>query len=53
MKVVVEGVETEEQFSDVVRYGCDYIQGFLFSKPLPNAEFVKYYFETKNTKHWF
>lgn len=35
LKVVAEGVETEEQ-SDILRLlNCDQIQGFLFSKPVP------------------
>ena len=35
MRVVVEGVETEEQIDHLVQIGCDFIQGFYFSKPLP------------------
>ncbi len=36
--VVAEGVETEEQFLFMYRLGCDVIQGYYFSKPLPEAE---------------
>lgn len=42
MKIVVEGVETEDmvkQFSDME---CEYIQGYYYSKPLPKDEFVKF-----------
>ncbi len=35
MDVVAEGVETEEQFSILEAWGCDIIQGYLFSRPLP------------------
>ena len=36
---VAEGVETEEQLLKLLNLGCDYIQGFYFSKPLPNEEY--------------
>jgi len=35
LKVVAEGVETEEQARTLRSLRCDQMQGFLFSKPLP------------------
>jgi len=41
LSVVAEGVETEAQRSFLVECGCDEMQGFLFSKPLPPAELAE------------
>jgi EAL domain-containing protein (putative c-di-GMP-specific phosphodiesterase class I) len=35
LKVVAEGVETEEQANMLRLLRCDQMQGYLFSKPLP------------------
>ena len=35
MTVVAEGIETQEQQEVLTRLGCDYLQGYLFSRPLP------------------
>jgi EAL domain-containing protein (putative c-di-GMP-specific phosphodiesterase class I) len=39
MKVVAEGVETEAQRALLAACGCDYAQGYLFSRPVPAEEF--------------
>lgn len=38
LAVVAEGVETENQLKYLVKHKCDIIQGYLFSKPVPEAE---------------
>lgn len=45
MKIVVEGVETKEMLARFSSLGCEYIQGYYFSKPLPRDEFVSYILE--------
>ncbi len=37
--VIAEGVETEEQMSTLKNLGCDYVQGYYFSRPVPPEEF--------------
>ncbi|MBQ9384655.1 MAG: EAL domain-containing protein [Ruminiclostridium sp.] len=39
--VIAEGVETQEQFDLLKKIGCDIIQGYYFSKPVPPEEFEK------------
>ncbi len=41
LRIVAEGVETEDQLEFLNRYNCDYIQGYLFSKPLPEPDMVE------------
>ena len=48
LKVVAEGVETEEQSSFLRERNCQYIQGYLYSKPLPEPEFLVFLKENRN-----
>ncbi|TCO76959.1 bifunctional diguanylate cyclase/phosphodiesterase [Marinisporobacter balticus] len=41
MKVTAEGVETKEQWDFLKDQKCDYVQGYLFSPPVPSMEFEK------------
>ncbi|MGN0733093.1 MAG: EAL domain-containing protein [Emergencia sp.] len=47
MKLIAEGVEDEEQLNFLKENGCDYIQGYYYSRPLPEAEFEKKVSETR------
>lgn len=42
IKVIAEGVETESQAIYLQESGVDFLQGYLFSKPVPVAEFNNY-----------
>ncbi|MDO4197958.1 MAG: EAL domain-containing protein [Erysipelotrichaceae bacterium] len=48
LKTVQEGVETTEEVDRAASLGCDYIQGYYFSKPLSQEDFEEYML--KNTK---
>lgn len=42
LHVVVEGVETEAQIVKLLKLGCDYFQGYYFSKPIPGKDYIRY-----------
>ena len=41
-ELVVEGVETQEEMDALAELSCDFIQGFFYSRPLPEKEFVRF-----------
>ena len=51
LETVAEGVETEEQFRYLTECGCDHVQGFLFSRPLPVDEFDAYCRAAQGAEH--
>ncbi|MDE5413515.1 EAL domain-containing protein [Alkalihalobacterium chitinilyticum] len=50
LTVIAEGVETEEQYEILRMKDCDDVQGYLFSKPLPEKELDKYLSEARGSK---
>lgn len=50
IQVVAEGVETREQLEFLKKYGCDFIQGYLFSRPLAADDFEEYYFSMQKNR---
>lgn len=48
IQTVAEGVETAEQWAYLCEQGCDAIQGYLISKPLPAAEFAQFVMQYSN-----
>lgn len=43
VRVICEGVETVEQAQMLMEIGCNYAQGYLYSKPIPMGEFIEKY----------
>ena len=41
LKTLAEGVETAAQLEFLQASGCDYFQGYYFSKPVPAEQFVQ------------
>ena len=42
LKVVAEGVESEEQAAFLRLYSCDQMQGYLIKPPVPASEFLEF-----------
>lgn len=50
LKIVAEGIEELEQVDMLYNMGVDYIQGYYYSKPLPEKEFIDYLKKAGNNK---
>jgi len=50
IKTIAEGVETEAQQDLLTHFGCDYVQGFLYSIPVPQQEFEQLLIDQENRK---
>lgn len=42
LKIVVEGIETEDMVKQFSELQCEYIQGYFYSRPIPKDEFVNF-----------
>jgi len=51
LTVVAEGVETAEVYDTLASLGCDYAQGYLVSRPMPNEELLVWLEKQKTDKH--
>lgn len=51
MKVTAEGIEELEQVEFLKNVGCDYIQGYVFSKPLLISDFENFAYENNKIKN--
>ena len=47
MTVLAEGVETPEQAEWLTASGCDYLQGFYYSRPIPKKDFLNIMLQNK------
>jgi EAL domain-containing protein (putative c-di-GMP-specific phosphodiesterase class I) len=48
MEIVSEGIETKEQYKAMKELGIEYIQGYYFSKPLPEREFIEFMLKARS-----
>jgi diguanylate cyclase (GGDEF)-like protein/PAS domain S-box-containing protein len=48
LKVIAEGVETQGQLNYLHRHGCDEMQGYYFSRPVPAGEFERLLLERRH-----
>jgi EAL domain-containing protein (putative c-di-GMP-specific phosphodiesterase class I) len=49
LTTIAEGIENEQVKDILENYGCEYAQGYLWSKPLPEAEIITFVKSIANT----
>lgn len=49
-KIVVEGIETKDNLDDFLKYDCDYIQGYYYSRPICKNELLEFIKRNKGVK---
>ena len=47
--ITAEGIETKEMAEGMREIGCDYLQGFYFSQPVPMQAFLQLYAKKSST----
>lgn len=50
MEIVVEGIETQHMAEQFAALNCDFIQGYYYSKPIPEDDFVEFISEYEGSK---
>lgn len=61
LSVVAEGIEDQNQLDHLLEYHCDYVQGYLFSKPISSSAVNQYYenyvrqrkLESSSIEEWY
>ncbi len=52
MTVVAEGVETVDQLKYLAKSNCDFAQGYLFSRPVPEKEALQFLYNVNRHTLW-
>ena len=47
IEVVAEGVENEEQGETLRHLGCEWLQGYLYGRPMAADDFLRHYSDTQ------
>ena len=50
LHILAEGVETLEQAEILIENGVEYLQGFYYSRPIPEKEYIKFLTDLKGEK---